>query len=169
MLTPLPETLHLRATNRQYLVLASASALFAGMLTAMRWTGNGPTDDISVWLTVFFAMTTLVGVSAALFKTAWLTLDKDGFQSSEFKSIGKIGWSEVTEFSLHHTGSKGMPASRQVAFKLTEQKRKALPRMSGLLMFGRVRLTEPYKVRGARLVSLMNQFRDRALEANRAA
>ena len=125
MLKPLPETVHLRATNRQYLVLASASALLAAMLAFTNWTGNGPTEEISVWLTVFFAMTTLVGVCAALFRHGWLTLDRDGFESSEFKSLGKIGWSEVSEFSLHYSGGKGMPASRQ----LTEEKRKALPRL----------------------------------------
>ena len=162
MLKTLPETVHLRATNRQYLVLASASALLAALLAFTNWTGNGPAEEISVWLTVFFSMTTLVGVCAALFRHGWLTLDRDGFESSEFKSLGKIGWS----------GGKGMPASRQVAFKLTEEKRKALPRLSGILMYGRVRLTEPYKVRGSQLVTLMNRFRERALEspaANEAA
>lgn len=169
MLKPLPETVHLRATNRQYLVLASASALLAGLLAFTNWTGNGPAEEISVWLTVFFSMTTLVGVCAALFRHGWLTLDRDGFESSEFKSLGKIGWSEVSEFSLHYSGGKGMPASRQVAFKLTEEKRKALPRLSGILMYGRVRLTEPYKVRGSQLVTLMNRFRERALVTSGAS
>ena len=165
----LPDHIHLQSTNRQYLVLAGASALFATMLTAMRWTGNGPAEEINVWLTVFFSMTTLIGASAALFKRSWLSLDSEGFESSEFKSLGKIGWSEVSEFSLHHMGGRGMPASRQVAFKLSDQKRRALPRMAGLLMYGKVRLTEPYRINGSRLVSLLNGFRERALQAGSAA
>ena len=50
-----------------------------------------------------------------------------------------------------------------------QEKRKALPRLSGILMYGRVRLTEPYKVRGSQLVTLMNRFRERALGTSGAS
>jgi hypothetical protein len=164
MAKELPDHLHLQATNRQYFVLAGAAALFVIMLMWMRFAGEGPAEEINIWLTVFFSIVTFIGASAALMKQPWLTLDREGFQSSELKSIGKVAWRDVSEFSLYRYGGSGMPATNQVAFKLSDNKRKTLPRMSSMLFSGTVRLTEHYRVNGRRLVQVMNQFRERAMQ-----
>ena len=146
----LPDHMHLEATNRQYFVLGAAGAVFVIMLTALRLTGDGPTDEVNVWLTVFFSIVTLIGASAALFKRAWLRIDRDGFESSEFKSLGKIAWSDVSEFRMHLQAGRSLPASRQVAFELKKQRHKGLGRLSSVMFKGTIRLTEHYRVNGQR-------------------
>lgn len=163
MKSELPDYIHLQATNRQYFVLAGGSAALVVMLMVMRFSGDGVASEINIWLTVLFSMITLIGAAAALLKRPWLTLDADGFESSELKAIGKIAWKDASPFSLYRYGGRGMPATNQVAFKLTKERRKQAPRIAGMLFSGTVRLTEHYKVNGPRLVHLMNAFRERAV------
>lgn len=163
MKTELPEHIHLQGTNRQYFVLAGTSAALVIMLMVMRFTGNATSIEINIWLTALFSMITLIGAAAALLKRPWLTLDEEGFESSELKAIGKIAWKDASPFSLYRYGGRGMPATNQVAFKLSKERRKRAPRIAGMLFSGTVRLTEHYKVSGKRLVHLMNSFRERAV------
>ncbi|WP_300395788.1 hypothetical protein [Henriciella sp.] len=163
MVEPLPEHMHFEASNRQYIVLGAVSALLVILLTAMRLLDQEPAYDANVWLTVFFAIVTLIAASAALFKRSWLKLDRYGFQSSELKALGKIAWSDVSEFRPYRQRVRGVPETRQVAFELTSEKQRVLGRLSGLLYKGTVRLTEHYQMKGPELAELMNRFRARAI------
>lgn len=159
----LPDRLHYEASNRQYLVLGSVSALLVVVFTVMRFIRPEVTDEATVWLTVFFAMVTLIAASAALFRRSWLILDTDGFESSEFKTLGKLAWSDVSAFSVRAGRQRGMPAPHLVTFELTSPQQKIAGRLSGLMFNGTIRLSERYPVKGRKLAELMNAFRDRAL------
>lgn len=159
----LPDEMHFEASNRQYIVLGAVSAVFVVLLTAIRSMDDVATYDVNVWLTVFFAIVTLIAASAALFKRSWLKLDRDGFESSEFKTLGKVSWRDVSAFKLHRPRVGGLPASHQVAFELTSREKKIKGRLAGFLLTGTIRLTERYRIKGSKLAALMNGFRERAL------
>ena len=165
----LPDQIHLEATNRQYIVLGAVSALFVIMLTALRGSSDIATYDVNVWLTVFFAIITLIAASAALFKRRWLTLDQDGFETNELRTLGKVAWDDVSEFRTYVQRIRGMPATHQVAFELVSKEKRFQGRLAGLMLQGTIRITERYRVSGAKLAETMNAFRDRAMSQPRAA
>ncbi|WP_084398770.1 hypothetical protein [Henriciella aquimarina] len=162
MTQDVPEHKHFEASNRQYLVLAIVGAVFVIMLWLMRGNDDAMSVTVNVWLTVLFAIVTLIGAAAFLLKRAWLTLDADGFSSSELRPLGKIAWSDVSEFRLHKAGSSGLPTTQQVIFELEKEDQQTLSHLSGLLFRGSIRLTEDYRIKARDLVELMNAFRERA-------
>ncbi|RIJ29314.1 hypothetical protein [Henriciella mobilis] len=166
---PLEDEMHFEASNRQYIVLGAVSALLVVLLTAVREVDDVATYDVNVWLTVFFAIVTLIAASAALFKRSWLKLDREGFSSSEFKALGHIPWRDVSDFKLYRQRVGRVPGTHQVAFKLTARDRQVAGRLSGLMTAGTIRITEHYRLKGSRLVEILNAFRDRALSEEGAA
>ena len=165
----LPDEMHFEASNRQYIVLGAVSAVFVVLLTATRSIDDVATYDVNIWLTVFFAIVTLIAASAALLKRNWLKLDREGFESSEFKSLGKVAWTEVSRFSLYRPKVGSLPASHQVAFELTSKDKKIKGRLAGLLLTGTIRLTERYRIKGRKLAETMNTYRDNAIKQAGAA
>jgi len=159
----LPDEKRFEASNRRYLVLASVGAFFVVALSLMRGRDATMSDETNVWLTVLFAIMTLIGAAAALLKRSWLKLDREGFESSELRSLGKLAWRDVSDFRLHAQRTRGMPSAHQVAFDLNQEAHRSLGRVSGILYKDGVRLTENYRIRGRELVALMNAFRARAL------
>ena len=159
----LPDHKRFEATNRQYFVLAGVGAVFVILLTFLRTPDDEAAYRINIWLTVLFAIITLIGAAAALFRRSWLRLDLEGFESSELRALGKVSWGDVSEFRLYIQRMRGMPPAKQVAFEVTGEKQKVMSRLSGLLFNGTVRLTENYRIKGEELVTLMNAFRERAL------
>lgn len=162
-MSELPDHRHFEATNRQYLVLAIAGAVLVIMLSLTRSSDDAMSVTVNVWLTVLFAVVTLIGAAAFLMRRSWLTLDRDGFSSSELKPLGKIAWRDVSEFRLHKSGATGLPTSRQVIFELQKEDQQTLSHLSGLLFRGSLRLSEDYRIKGRELAELMNAFRARAL------
>ena len=164
MTEPLPDRMHLEASNRQYLVLGSVSALFVVLFSAMRFVQPEVTDEATVWLTVFFAIVTLIAASAALFRRSWLIIDADGFESSEFRTLGKLAWTDVSGFRVRSSRQRSMPSPHEVTFELTSPHQKVAGRLSGLMFNGSIRISERYPVKGRALAELLNGFRERALE-----
>ena len=160
----LPDHMRFDASNRQYLVLAGVGAFFVTLLTAMRELNHsGVTEEVNVWLTVLFSIITLIGAGAALFRRSWLRLDREGFESSELRGLGKVAWEDVSAVRVYAQKMRGLPAGQQVAFKLTGEKQKVMSRLSGLMYHGTVRLTQDYRIKGHELAETMNAFRARAL------
>ncbi|MGB3625863.1 MAG: hypothetical protein WA989_08540 [Henriciella sp.] len=164
----IPETISFSATNRRYYWLAFIGIGFMFLMILIARSGHADPEWVADTFAVIGAFAAIIGALQAVFQRAWLKLDREGFESSELKGIGRISWDEISEIRLHVERTRGIATEHHAAFDFLRGENPLLNRVNHFFRKGAIQLTENYRVPAAELVALMNAFRTRAIVANEA-
>lgn len=164
----LPETVSFSATNRRYYLLAFCGLALMFLMLLIARSGHGEPEWVADTFAVIGAFVAIFGALQAYFQRAWLKLDRDGFDSSELKGIGRIRWDEISDVRLDVEKTIGRAATHHAAFEFVRDENRLLNRANRFVRKGAIHLTENYRIPGEELVKLMNDFRTRAMAANEA-
>jgi hypothetical protein len=162
MILQFPGPVRLRPSRRKCLIsILGLLAMAAATIIAMRYPGFGgrllhpivgiPSILFMAWLIIRGTLKLLPGESA-------LVLDRDGFELAKYFRTSHTSWKDTSEFKTLYKQMLGSPTAYGIAFDKACGSKMHSARQNR-------QLPDTYGLSAENLTSLMNQWRERALQA----